>query len=306
MDSNSFWFSFEPLFMQWLQSHLGIIGQWTAVFLTYLAEPVSGVAIGCVIYWCFDKEYGKILGENQVSSALFTPLIKNVFLRRRPYFDHPGIKCLKPVESGAPINDIEAQGYSFPSGHSTNASAVTATLATLYKKRIFKVLAVVIPILVALSRVALGVHYPTDVLAGLAVGYLTVFVMAFMRKRLKNRYIMYLIVFAVSATGIFFCKTEDYFTTLGIQGGFFLAMVFEEKFVGFTGTRSPIRCILRTSVGFALYFALNYLLKLPFSSEFLDSGTLSAHLVRSGRYLLTVFLLLGVYPKFFVLGGRFE
>jgi membrane-associated phospholipid phosphatase len=48
-------------------------------------------------------------------------MAKNIALRRRPYFDHESIHILRVVEPEADIYDIAAQGYSFPSGHSTNA-----------------------------------------------------------------------------------------------------------------------------------------------------------------------------------------
>ena len=57
---------------------------------------------------------------------------------------------------------------------------------------------------------------------------------------------------------------------------------------------------------FLIYYALNTLLKLPFSKEFLDSGTLGANLIRSLRYGMILFVILGVYPRCFpVMEGLF-
>ena len=46
---------------------------------------------------------------------------------------------------------------------------------------------------------------------------------------------------------------------------------------------------------------LNKLLKMPFSEEFLTGGTLAAFLVRTARYAVIVFVMIGVYPKVFPL-----
>jgi hypothetical protein len=57
--------------------------------------------------------------------------------------------------------------------------------------------------------------------------------------------------------------------------------------------------ILRSVGAFAIYFALNTLLKLPFSKEFLNSGVLSANLVRTARYAIILFVIIGIYPRVF-------
>jgi undecaprenyl-diphosphatase len=61
---------------------------------------------------------------------------------------------------------------SFPSGHSVGAAAFWTTVAVLLLPRVGQRAWVLlaIPLLVALTRVLLGVHYPSDVVAGLLVG----------------------------------------------------------------------------------------------------------------------------------------
>ncbi|OGD85798.1 hypothetical protein A2Z23_00755 [Candidatus Curtissbacteria bacterium RBG_16_39_7] len=65
------------------------------------------------------------------------------------------------------------QDPSFPSNHATLAASV-AFLMFFYQKRV-GFLAVLIAILIGLARIFVGVHWPTDVLAGLVLGFLVAF-----------------------------------------------------------------------------------------------------------------------------------
>jgi membrane-associated phospholipid phosphatase len=78
-----------------------------------------------------------------------------------------------------------AEGLSFPSGHTTNSAAmaviVTVTVWPLlapFPRRILVAVAVLVPLAVGLSRVAGGVHWPSDVLGGLLLALATTAVSA--------------------------------------------------------------------------------------------------------------------------------
>ena len=299
MDGNTFFFGFEPEFMAWLQKILGDAGAAVAGVLTLFGEELFLIAILGFIYWCYDKEFGKLIGVNIVTAVCLNPFIKNIFLRRRPYMDHLIVKCLKAVKPSADIYDISAQGYSFPSGHSMNSACVFGTFALEKKPKIFKIIAFVLPLIVGFSRIALGVHYPTDVLVGWVVGAAVCLLLTRLQKKIKRRWILHLCIFVPCLTGVFFCKTDDYYTALGVMAGLFVAIPFEEKFVNFKNTRSIPFCILRLIGGFGGYGILSVVLKLPFSEEFLTSGTSAAYMVRACRYFIIVFLLIGLYPKVF-------
>ena len=83
--------------------------------------------------------------------------------------------------------------------------------------------------------------------------------------------------------------------------GAIIAIPFERKYVNFQDTRKIPAMILRAIGAFAIYFGLNTLLKMPFSEAFLDSGSLSALLVRTARYIVIMFVIMGIYPKVFPL-----
>ena len=298
---NSFWFDWEVKLQEFLQGVIGTgIGAKIATFMTLFGEEMVMIALLGFLYWCYDKQFGKYVGLNMLVGIVATPMLKNIFFRRRPYFDHEGIKLLKKVDSSADLYDISAQGYSFPSGHSTNAAAVYTSLP-MYKKnsKVLKVLAIVIIFCVGLSRVLLGAHYVTDVLCGWLVGAGIVFLFAFLRTRVKNENVLHIIIALSFLPGMFYCQTTDYFSGYGMMLGYFLAAPFEKKFVNFKETKSIVRSILRVAGGGALYFGLNTLLKMPFPKELLASATMLSYVIRTARYAIIIFLLIGVYPLVF-------
>ncbi len=113
-----------------------------------------------------------------VFSGLLGNLLKNLIGRARPqYTPESHIWFSMPFEH-------HYQFASFPSGHATTAGAIAITLVLLFPRwRWFFIAA---GILVAISRPVLGVHYPSDVLAGIVFGgsFVWFYARIFARKRL--------------------------------------------------------------------------------------------------------------------------
>jgi undecaprenyl-diphosphatase len=84
--------------------------------------------------------------------------LKHKLVRERPFIRHPGITLAMP-----PLDR-----YSFPSGHTLHAVCFSWQIAAQFPELAW----VVVPfaLLVAASRVVLGLHYPTDVAAGALIG----------------------------------------------------------------------------------------------------------------------------------------
>ena len=301
---NTFFFAWEPALMAWIQSHLGTFGVTLATLFSMFGEEIATILIMGGCYWGLNKELGKFIGRNTCVAMVANPMIKNVFLRLRPYMVCPEVKCLKPVDPKADLADVAAQGYSFPSSHSVGAVTSYSSMGVFLKKRWAVIVAVVIPLLVGISRVCVGAHFPTDVLFGWAMGLCVILLVPFFQKKFEKRWVFYLVLLLLGLPGWFYCKTNDFYTSYGMSLGFFAGDLFEERFVKFQNTRCWWKLALRILGGGAVYYGLNALLKLPFSPSFLSSDALLPHLVRTLRYAVILFIDIGVYPLFFDRLGR--
>lgn len=85
-------------------------------------------------------------------------LLKQRLVRERPFVASDEIRCLTP-----PLDR-----YSFPSGHTLHAVCFTSIFGNF--EPLLLIAAAPFALLVAISRVVLGLHYPSDVLAGAALG----------------------------------------------------------------------------------------------------------------------------------------
>ena len=148
-----------PIGPPWIESAL--------VDVTALGGPtVLGLIVAAVIgFLLLQARYRSALAIllAAVSGELLNSAMKSLFMRPRPAI----VPHLRTVYE-----------TSFPSGHAMNSAIIYLTLGALLMRfaqgRLTKVycltLAVLLTFLVGISRVYLGVHYPTDVLAGWTIG----------------------------------------------------------------------------------------------------------------------------------------
>ena len=93
-----------------------------------------------------------------VAGVVIYKLLKKVFVRERPFITHAAID-----PAAAPLDR-----YSFPSGHTLHAVSFTWQVCAHFPELAWVL--VPVALLIAGSRVVLGLHYPSDVLAGAALG----------------------------------------------------------------------------------------------------------------------------------------
>lgn len=299
---NTFFFQWEVTLMEWLQANLGSAAISMMSFFSLFGEELPLILIVGFIYWSYDKKLGRRMGLSAIMGLTWSTMIKNLVLRRRPYFDHENIKILRIVEPHGDIYDISTQGYSFPSAHSTNAVTVFGSLATNLRKRWIVILAIILPLLTGISRFVVGAHYPTDVMAGWLLGLTSVTVVNMLQERVKNTITLYGILLVIALPGFFYCRTEDYFTSMGLMIGFMGGTLLDDRFVHFENTEKLLFRVLRVLGGLVVYLVLNTLLKMPFSKEFLSDGSTAALVIRFARYAIVSVVAFGVYPMVF----RFE
>ena len=153
-------------------------------FIAITSLSNSGIfwIILAVVLLCFKKtrKTGICLGVALILGEVFGNLIlKNIFARPRPYV----------VNADANVIIKKLSSFSFPSGHSR--CAVECAVAIFYNNKKWGIAAITVAVLTCLSRLYLYVHYPTDVLAGAALGVidglLAIFIVKKIGEYINNR-----------------------------------------------------------------------------------------------------------------------
>ncbi|WFU08865.1 phosphatase PAP2 family protein [Rhizobium sp. CB3090] len=115
------------------------------------------------------------VGLSVLTTSIVVNLLKYAIGRARPLlYDQYGILGFEPFHGGFLFQ-------SFPSAHSANVGALFAALALLFPR--FRLLFIGIGIWLGASRIIIGVHYPSDVAAGLALGAWIAFAVAILFSR---------------------------------------------------------------------------------------------------------------------------
>lgn len=128
------------------------VGDWPAWVLLIAAQPLLQPEAG----WHYLVQYA----ATGLVAILVYRLIKTRLCRERPF-----ITFVNVIQCGEPARDR----YSFPSGHTMHA--VMFCVMTAAHAPWLLPLLIPLAVLIALSRVGLGLHYISDVAAGAAIGY---------------------------------------------------------------------------------------------------------------------------------------
>ena len=284
-----------------LQDAMGKAGEVaTKVFSTAGGEIITLVVLLAIMF-CWSKAAGKRSALRIIAASLWFPMIKNAVLRMRPYMEHEEIRVLLAPEADAELTDVVQQGYSFPSGHSALSATIYGSICREAKKKWLWIASMILVALIGISRFLAGVHYPTDVLGGWTVALAAIAFGDLMEKYVRKEWVRYMILLAIALPGLIWCRSRDYFSALGMLIGLIAVFPYEEKYVRYKDTRNIWAMILRVAGAMAVYLVLDKVLKMPFSKDFLNDGTLGSGLVRAARNAIILFVLFGVYPRVFPL-----
>ncbi|MGW8315897.1 MAG: phosphatase PAP2 family protein [Bacteroidales bacterium] len=125
---------------------------------TWLGYPQAYMIAVAIIYWSVDRTLGLRLALFLPVVASLNSILKQAFHAPRPFWVDPGIEAIRVTN-----------GFGMPSGHAQSAT-VWVYAAVNIKRTWFWVLAVVMTLMIGLSRIYLGVHFSSQVLAGWLTG----------------------------------------------------------------------------------------------------------------------------------------
>jgi membrane-associated phospholipid phosphatase len=312
--------TFELEIIEWMQQFSNAFLDAFFSFWTMFGEDLIIIAIMGFVYWCYNKKAGEYLGLSVFVSLVLNSVIKVLVQRPRPFQVDDQIVNLRPATSG---------GYAFPSGHTQGASSVFGSVAVWVKKRWVSIVAAIIVVMVALSRMYLGVHYLSDVIVGgiLGIGIGLLIFRLFVKTEDHHRLYMRILVIAavvvlfvyllelftasasetMTNSAFLYDKIEGLLKMAGAFAGFVFGVQFEKKHVDFTNHRVIWKNLARFALGVGIVMGirlgLDFIFSLIIDTETLAEGQLAlasiAALFDCIRYGAMVFVAIGVYPLVF-------
>lgn len=166
----------EPVYQVGIQLILYLqgLGSWLTplmVFFSYLGNELFFLLIMPIFYWSIDSALGLRLGLYLMTSLGINSAFKLLFHAPRPYWYTAQVKAYASEAS-----------FGIPSGHAQNAMILWVALAFNLKRAWLWVLSILIILIIGISRMYLGVHFPTDALAGWLIGFLLLLILTRLEK----------------------------------------------------------------------------------------------------------------------------
>ena len=272
------------------------------LLITRLGEELFALVPMLLFYWCIDKRLGLRIGFTYFAGGISNQFSKVIFRVERPFVRNPAII---PHESAVGT----ATGYSFPSGHTTSASALAMSFAMAFKKKWWVwLLAALFALSVGFSRLYLGVHTPADV----GIGILMTVVMALLVdyaiadcdkhpghakgwlglcSAAAAAMMLYAGVMVIKGV-VPAAQAKNAFQTGGAAFGLLVGIVLDKKYIHFT-TKAPLGVqVIKFLIGVGLALAFKGGLK----------PILGTTLVMQGiRYFITVLFVAAGYPWLFTM-----
>lgn len=300
-------------FLRFLEKLRTPVGDFFFAAVTHLGEEVFFLAIAILFYWCISKRQGYYILMTGVVGSVINQWLKIVCRIPRPWILD---KNFKPV--GAAIE--EATGYSFPSGHTQNIAGTFGCIGKYNKQRWIKISSAVIIVLVAFSRMYLGVHTPLDVATSLGVAAALVFAFHFVfrTEESTDKYMLWVtigaVVFSIAfIIYVFLIPTESFTaeadlanlasakknaaTLTGCLFGLGLVYPLDKFVIKFDTKGRWYSQLIKFAVGIGIVLGIKIGLSAPLVSLFGNE-----YVARAVRYFIIVAFAGGAWPltfKFF-------
>lgn len=142
-----------------------------------LGAPIAVLGIGMIQKDSSLKSKGIFMVEALCVNAFTTTALKLVFRRDRPFVTYPYLD--KQADAGS---------YSFPSGHTSSAFAFATSISLAFPKWYVIAPSYVYACAAGYSRMHLGVHFPSDVLAGAIVGAGSAVLSNYLQRKISVHY----------------------------------------------------------------------------------------------------------------------
>ena len=285
-----FYFPWEVSLIIFLQSSLP---DFVLRFFGVIAEVISKNVIALIfisIYLAYNKDWGKFTLLSLGVAGVCCEFVKMTVARLRPYAVVDKIKCIHANVADQNPLDFKIQGYSFPSGHTMMATNMFLAIPIYVRNILYVSIGLIGVLIVALSRVGLGVHFPTDTIAGFFIALAIILILSHLYDKIENRLYLYLAIIVLSLVGVLFCPEMSYIKYVALTLGISLGFLVEEKYVNFENPKSRRDAIVRL-VGAVILFVLLFVLIPKFAGN--------TDLVKCIVHSLCTFIMLAIYPLAF-------
>ena len=245
--------------------------------LTFLGNLEFYLIFMPLIYWCIDRRTGARLLVLFLISAYVNSIAKVIAGQPRPFQYDTRVRAL-----------VHAGGGGLPSGHTQGAVVVWGYLASQFRRRWLWIMAGFLMIAIPLSRLYLGVHFPTDLLGGYVLG--AVLLILYLRLAIpveawlaRKGVIWQMAAAVLLPIVLILMNPKEAIYALNAGGvllGFGLGIIWERRWVRFYTGASLWKKFIRYVAGLLVLFSLWMGLRSVFA------GLEPAWVFRVGRYAL--------------------
>lgn len=282
---------------------------WNGVMsaVTQLGGEVIFIVAAVVVFWCVSKWEGYYLMTIAFCGTVLNQFLKLICRVPRPWVRDPNFTIVESARA-------EATGYSFPSGHTQNAIGLFGGMARWGGRRWVRLGLTALALVIAFSRMYLGVHTPADVGVSFVLAAALVLGLYPLMRRAqeKPRYMGYVLAAMLVVSGAFVVFVEAYgfsadtdaenlasgignaWKMLGAVAGMTLAWLLDRRYIHFETQAVWWVQVIKVAVGMALLLAIKSGLKAPLLALLGHEG-----LAGGVRYFLLVLVAGAVWPLVF-------